>query len=327
MRCLAVVSIVLAACSPAGRHGDDDMTGDDDGNPTCDPACPADMMCVNNTCTKQCAGDGADLIYIIDDQSHLHSFDPRVQGLAAFVDLGELSCPHSAFPIDGSDNDVAPMSMSVDRDKNAWVLYTSGEIFVVSLDHLDQCKPTNYTPGQAGMDLFGMGFVTDASGTDAEHLYIAGGDVESLPGGDLAVIDPTQTPPHATKLGGLTNDGEHSPELTGTGGGQLWGFFPGIDVAFVQQLDRTTGALAGSRLSIPGGLGGVGATPMVRAWAFAQWNGVFYIFATTTPGDPFPPDSTMRTLDGNGAYAMVLDEMPWIIVGAGVSTCAPFVIE
>jgi hypothetical protein len=134
-------------------------------------------------------------------------------------------------------------------------------------------------------------------------------------------------PPRATKLGQLTSDGEHSPELTGTGGGQLWGFFPGIDVAFVQQLDRSTGALAGARLSIPGGLGGIGATPMVTAWAFAQWNGVFYIFATTSPGDPFPPNSSLRTLDGHGAYAKVLEDMPWVIVGAGVSTCAPFVIE
>ncbi len=320
MRALILVSI-FAACGPAPRSHGDDSGGDAgtgaDACPTCQP--PPD----------QCTTDGVKLVYVIDDQSHLHSFDPSKlsQKLGAFVDLGELKCPHSAFPIDGSDHDVTPMSMSVDRDANAWVLYTSGEIFEVPLAHLDQCKQTHYTPGQAGMDLFGMGFVTDANGTNAEHLYIAGGDVMSTPGGNLAVIDPVQAPPRATKVGKLTSMGEYSPELTGTGGGQLWAFFPGVDTAWVQQLDRMTGALAGAKISIPGGLGGVGATPSIKAWAFAQWDGVFYIFATTTPGDPFPPNSSLRTLDHAGAYAQVIDQMPWIIVGAGVSTCAPFVIE
>jgi hypothetical protein len=193
---------------------------------------------------------------------------------------------------------------------------------------LDQCKKTGYQPGQQGMELFGMGFVSDTTGTDAEHLYIAGGDVTPDPGGNLAVIDPLGAPPAAMKIGKLTHDGEHSPELTGTGGAQLWGFWPGIDTAFVQQIDRTTGAVTGTRLSIPGGLGGDGATPSVVAWAFAQYNGMFYVFATTTPGDPFPPNPSLRTIDGTtGAYTKVMDDMPFNVVGAGVSTCAPFVIE
>lgn len=314
--------LAIAACGPSGRpNGDDDTTPDAPDQPP--PDCEGDQ------CVTQCPEGSTDLIYVLDDRNHLQSFDPRKldsAGVGAFTDLGELNCPHSRWPIDGSTDDVRPMSMSVDREGYAWVHYTSGEIFRVHHEHLDQCVQTGYAPGQKGMDLFGMGFVTDDSGGQSEHLYIAGGDLTSLPGGDLAVIDPTGSPPSATKLGRLTTDGEHSPELTGTGAGELWGFYPGIDVAWVQQIDRQSGAPKGPRISIPDGLGGLGATPSVIAWAFAQWGGTFYIFATTTPGDPFPPDSTLRTLGSDGKYMPRLDRLPWQIVGAGVSTCAPYVI-
>jgi hypothetical protein len=36
------------------------------------------------------------------------------------------------------------------------------------------------------------------------------------------------------------------------------------------------------------------------------------------------PNSTLRTIDGQGNYQPRLEQMPWVIVG--VSTCAPFVI-
>ncbi len=319
MRALAFV--VLAACGPGARHD----TGDDVAPDASDPP----VTCDGASCTTTTCPDGStDLVYVIDNKNHLHSFDPRLlaSGVGAFVDLGELACPHSRWPIDGSDAEVTPMSMSVDRSGNAWIHYTSGEIFRVPIAHLDQCVQTGYVAGQAGMDLFGMGFVTDAQGGTTEHLYIAGGDLYASPGGDLATIDPQATPPRATKVGRLQTIGERSPELTGTGGGELWAFFPGIDTAWVQELDRATGQVTGPRKEIPNGLGGVGATPSVQAWAFAQWNGTFYIFATTTPGNPFPPSSTLRTIDATGAYQVRLEQMPWVIVGAGVSTCAPFVI-
>ena len=321
MRACILVSIILfAACGPGGRPGDPDGGGGGTDGPII-------VSCDGGTCVAPCAEDSTDLVYVLDRDNHLHSFDPRrlADGTAAFVDLGELDCPHSRWPIDGSTDEVTPMSMSVDRDGNAWVHYTSGEIFRVPVDQLGACVDTGYEPGQAGMDLFGMGFVNDAGG---EQLYIAGGDIGSFPGGDLAVVDPTGTPPHAMRVGQLTDEGEHSPELTGTGGGELWGFYPGVDEAWVQQIERTSGAPRGPRKSIPDGLGGgLGATPSVIAWAFAQWGGTFYVFATVTPGDPFPPDSTMRTIAPDGHSQLELDRLPWIIVGAGVSTCAPYVVE
>lgn len=74
-------------------------------------------------------------------------------------------------------------------------------------------------------------------------------------------------------------------------------------------------------LSIPGGLGG-----QVRAWAFAQWGGKFYIFVTTQ-NLIGTTNSTVRTIDrATGQSATILQNLPNIIVGAGVSTCAPVVI-
>ncbi|MBP6628372.1 MAG: hypothetical protein KA297_03015, partial [Kofleriaceae bacterium] len=89
----------------------------------------------------------------------------------------------------------------------------------------------------------------------------------------------------------------------------------------VQQIDKTSGAPVGAEQQIPGGLGG-----NVQAWAFAQWGGKFYIFVTTTDG--LTSNSTVRTIDRmTGQAQTVLQNLPYIIVGAGVSTCAPVEIQ
>ena len=48
--------------------------------------------------------------------------------------------------------------MSIDRDANAWVLYTSGEIFWVPVTDVDSCTRSPFTPGSQGFELFGMGY-------------------------------------------------------------------------------------------------------------------------------------------------------------------------
>jgi hypothetical protein len=70
------------------------------------------------------------------------------------------------------------------------------------------------------------------------------------------------------------------------------------------------------------GLGG-----QVRAWAFAQWGGKFYIFVTTQQGILGTLNSTVRSIDrASGVSMTLMENLPNIIVGAGVSTCAPVVI-
>ena len=229
--------------------------------------------------------------------------------------IGNINCP-AGRSFDGGT--ATPFSMSVDREARAWVLYNSGEIFWVSTKDAT-CKPSGFKVAQKGFETFGMGFVTDTAGGDTEKLWIGGGDADAMAGGDLGYLTPgTLT---VNRVGGLSATVEYGPELTGLGDATLWGFYPGTSTAFVQQIDKATGGGSGNRLTIPGGLGGT-----VSAWAFAQWGGKFYVFVTT---QDFlgTENSTVRTLDrASGAYSPILSNLPYRIVGAGVSTCAPVVI-
>jgi hypothetical protein len=110
-----------------------------------------------------------------------------------------------------------------------------------------------------------------------------------------------------------------NPELTGGSDAKLYGFYPQEEgVAFVQQIERTSGKAVGPRWPL-------GTAPLgdVNAYAFAQWAGVFYIFVTTFD-DNFDHHSTVRTLDPQtGRFDTVVTGSPFRITGAGVSTCAP----
>ena len=291
--------------------------------------------CMAGMCSRVCTADGVDLIYVVDEANELLSFDPRQipnGPSAAFKVIGTLACPAGASWPDWAANapgPATPFSMGIDRNAVAWVLYTSGEIFNVSTKTA-ACSGaglgiTPYTKGQNGMELFGMGFVTDQAGGNTEKLYIGGGDVTATPGGKLRVVDPL-SPMTATGNGTLPNDGELSPELTGTGAAEFFGFFPGVSSAFVVQLDKNAGTEIGTKWNIPNGLGGT-----VRAWAFAQWGGYFYIFVTTDPtGTGTNLVSTVRRINrATKQYEVVpgFDNIAYVIVGAGVSTCAPTVVN
>jgi hypothetical protein len=288
-------------------------------------ACAEGFACNGTTpaCEKSCTADGVDLVYVVDENNGLRSFDPRklAAGQEPFTLIGTLNCQPQLPSVPGRDGEpVTPFSMAVDRDAVAWVMYTSGEIFKVSTQDAS-CQASPYTARQNNLLLFGMGFVTDAAGGMTEKLYAGGGRADTSPMGQLAVIDVKQAAPAPTILGTLTAAAEQAPELTGTGDAKLYGFFPGLNKAFVQEVNRTNGAATGQEYLIPGGLGG-----QTRAWAFAHWGAKFYIFVTTAVGGV--TNSTVRVIDkANGGYTLALERLPYLIVGAGVSTCAPTVIE
>jgi hypothetical protein len=301
----------VVACTAGGQFGATVME------------CAQGSECSGGVCQRACSADGVDLIYVVDETYRLLSFDPRLVGTATnpFRLIGQLSCP-AGPAVPGWIGTVAPFSMAVDREAVAWVLYSSGEIFHVSTQNAS-CTATNFqerqNTGGRQWDLFGMGFVTDAAGGDTERLWVGGGNVDAQLAGDLGVIDPASLA--VQRIGPLSATRDYSPEFTGVGDATLWGFYPGTSIAFVQQLDKTTGGGSGSQLNIPGGLGGT-----VAAWAFAQWGGKFYIFVTTADligGE----NSTVRTIDrATGQYALVSQNLPYKIVGAGVSTCAPIIL-
>ena len=82
----------------------------------------------------------------------------------------------------------------------------------------------------------------------------------------------------------------------------------------MQEIDRNNGAPVGPQWKLGGApLGGV------NAWAFAHWGGRFFIFVTGSDG----LGSTVRMVDKAGDYKVLMENLPYQIVGAGVSTCAP----
>lgn len=260
-----------------------------------DPACPPETM----------------FIYVVDDSYRLLSFNPA-GGANEFSLIGNLDCPAGPSWPDWSGGTTAtPFSMSVDRSGRAWVLYTSGEIFWVSTTDAS-CQASPYPAGQDGFKLFGMGFVSDEPGSAGEHLYIAGGNVDAQVMGDMAVIDPNTL---ALSTLGPCPQAEYGPELTGTGKAEWYGYFPGAGTTFVAKLNKLSGAID-EQWPL------AGLTGDIRAWAFAHWGGKFYIFVTTYSSGY---DSMVLRLDPQtGQTDTLMDNLPYIIVGAGVSTCAPY---
>ena len=358
MRHLALLAFVCA-CGPnvtnnGGRDAGNDSGGaTDSGFAQCDPSrgnacnandvvtCNADgtfgttvqtcgtgMACMAGACVNSCTADGVDLVYVVDEQNDFLSFDPRKLPGNPFTLIGTLSCPAQGQSIQQPpplDTTPMPFSMSVDRDGKAWVLYTSGELFEVSLTTA-ACTAANNTVGAGGMDLFGMGFVTDTAGGMTEKLYMAGGN-----------DDPSQTPrklgyddTHGNNLtpsvvGNLAATSDYSPELTGTSEAKLYGFFPNLATpAFVQEIDKTSGAAVGMKWNL--GSTGLGAT--VTDWAFAQWGGTFYVFVTTADSTGQNRNSTVRAINrATNQYTVVMQNLSYFIDGAGVSTCAPVVVQ
>lgn len=275
--------------------------------------------CSQGTCNSDCSVVGVDLIYVVDDQGMLYSFDPEKIGAQPFQEVGQLECPAGdSWPSYKGGNPAVPFSMSVDRSGLAWVLYSSGEIFWVSTVDA-RCVASPYVAGSAGFELFGMGFVTSGADTDDEILYIAGGDASATTVGDLGWVDPMGLA--VTRVGALsatTISPVSSPELTGTGDGLLYGYYPGTQSAVVA-ISKASGAeIHGWELSPSQG------TP--RAWAFAHWGGEFYIFSTTTLGIE-ETSSVIKLNPIIGEESVVLPSTGIRVVGAGVSTCAPTGVE
>lgn len=223
--------------------------------------------------------------------------------------------------------------MAVDRSGTAWVLYDNGELFKVNTTD-GSCAPSGFVAGSSGVQTFAMGFALDQPGGDSEKLYIAAND----PSNALHSIETSKEVLVPRHLGTIAAPANVHPELTGTGDGKLYGFFPAVAaVSFVQEIVLPPHSVIGSAAN-PGEAGVIdktgasvgkkwelGTEPLgeVTAYAFAQWGGVFYIF--TTLADGVRSNTSLGAIDrATGQYRVVLSHLPFRISGAGVSTCAPF---
>jgi hypothetical protein len=237
----------------------------------------------------------AGFIYVVDDDGHLRRYHPTTN---VFSQVGYLGCP-AVEPF------ATPFSMGVDHDARAWVLYSSGELFWVDTEDAS-CKPCPFVPEHHGLDLFGMGFVADGPESLDEKLFIATGAGQTSYR-QLAIIDPQTL--QLTSVSPLPLH-EHTPELTGTRNGELFGYFPGTNETMVSQFNKQTGEVLKSWPLAP-------LSSDVTAWAFAHWGGRFYIFVTAGAS------RVIRLDPATGKAQTIKTDLPFHIVGAGVSSVAP----
>jgi len=293
-RFLAIV--VLSGCAHQVRGFEDQPNPGDLGDGSANPFTSDDGGPQN---IQGCA-DAAKLVYVVTIGGSLYSFDPPS---LTFTKVGHLSCLSQG----------QPNSMAIDRSATAWVNYTSGEIFKVSTKDAS-CESTNWQPRGLGQSFstMGMGFSVNAQGSSDETLFVS--DVNQSGGGQgLAKLDLGSMmlsmvgkfgPPHA---GGAA-------ELTGTGDGRLYGFFP-QGSAGLSQLNKSNAQMVdNATLAIPGG---------TVAWAFSFWGGVFYLYTSPCDGFICNTGSTVTKYDPASKTSTPVKQVPFIIDGAGVSTCAP----
>lgn len=297
-----------------GDEGATSATGDDDANggeggrrdgarkdaEDTDALPPIDAGPKPDVDRTDCPDADATLIYVVTSSNELLSFYPPT---ATFRTIGNLACP-------GPGN---PFSMAVDRKGIAYVLYTvnardpSG-IFRVSTA-TGACVATSFVTGQSGFQTFGMGFASNTIGA-SETLYVASDERTTGASGRLGSIDVSsfKLTPVGTFQPSLTG-----AELTGTGAGNLFAFYPandGSNGSVIGQIDKSTAQV-------------VAADPLPtvdqgNGWAFAFWGGDFWLF--TSPGGSGSRVTRYRPSDKTTS---VITSFSGEIVGAGVSTCAP----
>jgi hypothetical protein len=282
----------------AGPDATDDAAEIRDALPPIDVSKPVDAF--NN-----CPDAGATLVYVVSKQKELLSFYPPT---AQFTSIGVLACPSSS----------TPFSMAVDRTGIAYVLYQDGELFRVSTATAS-CQRTRFQPDQSGFSTFGMGYSHDATGS-GETLFVASGGDTSRP--SLGTID-TQT--FNLSVVAALRPSILSAELTGTGAGDLFAFFatrgsalcdnsggpPSCPDSAIGQIDKTTGQVVGESI--------LNGNAQGDAWAFAFWGGAFYTF--TDPS--FGGGTVVNRFDPSDGTITTVAKRTDLIVGAGVSTCAP----
>lgn len=248
----------------------------------------------------------AKIVYVVTSSKQLLSFTPDT---LAFKPVGTLSCPGASTS--------QPFSMAVDRQANAYVLYSTalgqgaGVYKVSTLDA--SCQATPYQVGVQGFELFGMGFSADSPALPDEHLWIGGTNWAGFNTGSckLGTLD---TQSYQPQLAAMLPAGMGCPEVSGNGNAELFGFFPNASPPTVGRIHKTTGKLTSS-WPLP-----AQAFKNIEAWAFAQWGGLLWLFFKTSDGS----SSSVWTLNPqDGAVKMVVASTGLKIVGAGVSSCAP----
>lgn len=236
---------------------------------------------------NDCPDADSTLVYVITEQNELLSFFPPD---ATFKKIGTINCP--------AGMGATPFSMGVDRKGIAQVLFNDGELFRVST-LTASCQATGFKANSTFTN-FGMAYATIGAGPE-ENLFIIGLN------GELGYVNFMTNQPI---LIGNTQPTLPNAELTGTGDGRLYGFYADDNTGGtgIAEIDKMNAKVLGAD-TMP-------TLSMGNGWAFAFWGGDFYLFTGSGSSDVHryrPSDKSLKLVGGyNG-----------LIVGAGVSTCAP----
>jgi hypothetical protein len=289
---------------------DASVSADADAAPVRDALPPLDVNRPDAPLSSRCPDAATTYIYVVTSDQELLSFDPAS---SRFVTIGPINCP-TTEP-DPSGGNATPFSMAVDRTGVAYVVYSNGELFRVSTATAS-CRATGFVPHHTGFDpTFGMGYSSDPTG-GGETLFISGNNDPTR----LGTIDPMTFRVHTV---GAFDPAIHGAELTGTGAGDLFAFYAldrgrlcdattgSCPDSAIGQLDKSSGTVTNQAI-----LSGISPG---TGWAFGFWGGDFYTF-TAPPSSGGTVVHRYRPTDGSVLQVAALDA---IVVGAGVSTCAP----
>jgi hypothetical protein len=294
----ALAPDVDASVADAGADAIEEDVSEEDALPPIDVSRPTPI--------NDCPDAGSTVVYLIAEDGMLMSFYPPTGG---FTTIERILCP--ALPGE------TPFSMAVDRTGVAYIVFSDtahsfGELFRISTKPNSPCLPTRFQSGEQGFAAtFGMGFSSDTADA-GETLFVAGDSPSS------SVLASLDTKSFALGIVGPFTPTILQPELTGTGAGDLFAFY-GVPVgaptppgSAIGQIDKTTGRII-AQSNLPGVAQG-------SAWAFAFWGGDFYTF--TLPDSAGASTVVTRFRPSDGTIAQV-GRSDHVIVGAGVSTCAP----
>jgi hypothetical protein len=302
----AALAAALCGCAASSGGGSGDDAPD---SPDADPARPdADTTPRPDAPPPPPAcADGSESVYVIDRNEHLSRFEPAT---LTFTDLGLVSC---------SSSSARPFSMSVDRAANAWVLFSDYKIRLVSTTDATCAVDAFQLPDP--FEQYGMGFTAEG---DGELLYISGNTFINLlnnsPSNPASLGRVVPSSRATTEIGPLAG----WPELSGNSLGQLFAFYPPgpfTAPARIVEVDRAT-ATEDRAFELTGMTG-----EFEKKYAFAHWGGDLWVFIK-------PLNSTNSEVwrfdlppDGDGSITKVVTDAGRVIVGAGVSICAPIVID
>lgn len=254
-----------------------------------------------------CVGTG-DGIYLVSDMGQLVTFDPDT---LIFEDLGAIECPTDGFPF----------ALAVDRQGHALISYFSEtppfaiETFAIALANPDACEPV-VLPLPEGRMLAGTGYASTSAAEPCDDLYLFSTPMIEGATGVIGRIDRDTS--EYVEVGAAPY---YQAQLSGTGDGRLFGFAgtEGGELGSIASLVRFD--IADAAVIDDEALDGLNAD---NGLGFAFWGGDVYFFT-----DDAQDTSVVTRLDYDGSdgggTSVVVDHTPMRIMGAGVSTCAPFV--